>query len=222
MTLRLQKSGVKKQKPWTLEEVQEGFEDFYEKNNRYPTATEIDKHPYLPSARQIERSFGGVVVIRKNLKHETQSDFRSGAHSSKRAFKINKRAHFTEKIVYDFLVKKFKKEFVHREYFFSDDKRTRADFFIYDKNGNFCVDVFYPSDKINLVGCLNSKLRKCEASHMKQYPMIFLQMNEEIPDSLLEKVTENKDKPLANNQHLMGWGTFKKFCSARKSSSITK
>ena len=217
MTLRLQKSDIKRQKPWKLEEVQAGFEDFYEKNGRYPTSTEIDKHPYLPSARQIERNFGGVVVIRKNLKHETQSDFRSGAHSSARAFKINKRAHSTEKLVYDFLVKKFKKELVHREYFFSDDKRTRADFFIYDKSGNFCVDVFYPSDKINLVGCLNSRLRKYEASYMNQCPMIFLQMNEKIPDSLLEDVVANKDKPLANNQQLMGWGAFKDFCSTRRS-----
>jgi hypothetical protein len=135
----MQKAGG--QRPWKLEELRAGLENFYIKNRRYPTATEVDTHPYLPSARSIERSFGGLVELRKVLGLDTQSDLREGAHSSARAYEINARAHRVEQEVYTFLEKRFGKQFVHREYFFLDDKRTRADFFGTIRQVAF-VDVF--------------------------------------------------------------------------------
>lgn len=213
MTLRVQKTGG--QKPWTLEELSAGLEHFYSEHGKYPTAPDIDKYPYLPSARSIERSFGGVIQLRKHLKLDTQPDLRSGKHSTERAYRINSRAHEIEATVYEFLKSIFGKEFVHREYFFSDDMRTRADFFIYDKNKGFCVDVFYPSDKRNLTGCLNSKLLKYHSEYMRQYPVIFLQMNESIPQERLDALVENKKKGLAQGQYLMSWGMFQEFCKSR-------
>ncbi|MEK7185014.1 MAG: hypothetical protein AAB726_00100 [Patescibacteria group bacterium] len=216
--LRKQKDG--KQKPWTIENLKSGLEHFYNEHQRYPTAPEVDKYPYLPSARSIERRFGGLVALRTKLKLKSQTDFRSGAHSSARANKINHRAHIVEDKVYKFLITKFKKEFVHREFFFTDDKRTRADFFVYDQKGGFCVDVFYPSDRRNLAGCLNSKLDKYENPVMSQYPMIFLQMNEDIGPEILEKLIQNKKKELKSGQLLMEWKSFQDFCSTRKSLKI--
>lgn len=212
--LRQQKGG--KQTPWTIDELKAGLEHFFNEYKRYPTAPEVDTYPYLPSARSIERRFGGSVELRKRLKLKTQTDFRSGEHSSARAKKINERAHIVESKVYKFLIDIFHKEFVHREYFFTDDKRTRADFFIYDKKGGFCVDVFYPSDRRNLAGCLNSKLKKYENSIMKQYPMIFLQMNENIKSEILTNLTQNKKRGLGSGQILMDWKKFQEFCRARK------
>ena len=219
MTLRVQKTGG--QKPLTLEELSAGLERFYSEHGRYPTAPDIDVYPYLPSARSIERSFGGVIQLREHLKLDTQSDFRSGKHSTERAYKINSRAHKIEVVVYEFLKSIFGKEFVHREYFFSDDMRTRADFFVYDKNKGFCVDVFYPSDKRNLTGCLNSKLLKYHSKYMRQYPIIFLQMNESIPQEKLNALVENKKKGLAQGQRLMSWDTFQDFCKSRDSLEIS-
>lgn len=212
-SFRIQKSG--NQKPWKFEELQAGLENFYKKNGRYPTAPEVDASPYLPSARTIERSFGGLVALRKTLDLDTQSDFREGAHSSKRASMINERAHRVEQEVYVFLEERFGKQFVHREYFFVDDKRTRADFFVYDKANGFCVDVFYPSDKRNLTGCLNSKLSKYQGTQMNQYPVIFLQMNKEINQSTLDGVTKNKKKKLLAGHLLLEWNSFIEFCSKR-------
>ena len=171
MALRAQKSG--KQKPWTREELSLGLKHFFDTNSRYPTAPEVDAYPYLPSARCIERRFGGLVQLRKQLDLKGQSDFRSGQHSIERARKINSRSHEIERTVYDFLQDMFGKEFVHREYFFTDDRRTRADFFVYDSKKGFCVDVFYPSDRRNLTGCLNSKLKTYHTKYMRQYPVIF-------------------------------------------------
>ncbi|OHA26332.1 MAG: hypothetical protein A3C06_04810 [Candidatus Taylorbacteria bacterium RIFCSPHIGHO2_02_FULL_46_13] len=214
MPLRLQKAG--KQEPWTLEELAEGLESFYKQYSRYPTATEVDAYDYLPSARQIERRFGGLVELRKRLKLDSQTDFRSGIHSSQRAHSINKRAHEIEQTVYEFLQNVFKKEFVHREYFFTDDQRTRADFFVYDSRKGFCVDVFYPNSLRNLTGCLNIKLDKYQATYMREYPVIFLQMNEDITQEMLDNLVENKKKRLLTGQRLLSWNSFKGFCKSRK------
>lgn len=210
----MQKKGGQRQ--WNIEELRAGLEDFHTKNGRYPTAPEVDAHPYLPSARSIERSFGGLIGLRKTLGLDTQSDLREGAHSSARAYKINARAHGVEQDVYTFLKKYFGKQFVHREYFFIDDKRTRADFFVYDSTSGFCVDVFYPSDRRNLIGCLNSKLSKYQGPQMNQYPVIFLQMNNELDQELLDTLVRNKKNKLQSGHMLLTWSSFTEFCAGRK------
>ncbi len=216
MELRSQRNG--KQMPWSIEELEQGLKHFYAEHGRYPTATEVDADPYLPSARSIERRFGGLVALRKKLSLGVEYDFRAGAHSSQRAHLINARAHRVEQTIYAFLVKHFGKEFVHREYFFTDDHRTRADFFVYDAHKGFCVDVFYPNSPRNLTGCLNIKLSKYNGmQNFFPYPLIFLQMNEEISQDVLERILSRKERKLSPNQHLMGRGPFEKFCLSRKS-----
>ncbi|MBX4210458.1 hypothetical protein KW783_00605 [Candidatus Parcubacteria bacterium] len=220
MESRTQSKG--KQKPWTLDEISAGLKSFFDEHGRYPTATEVDLYQFLPSARSIERRFGGLIKVREMLNLNSQSDFRNGKHRSDRAYLINKRGHNTENEVYQYLLSKFGKEFVHREFFFTDDKRTRADFFVYDQTGGFCVDVFYPSDRRNVTGCLNGKLNKYTSNYMRQYPVIFLQMNREIPQSILDTLVANKKKSLVNGQSLMSWDAFKAFCNTRKPLSIKK
>jgi len=212
--LRLQRSG--NQKAWKVEEIEVGLKHFFEEYQRYPTSTEIDKYKYLPSAKSIQRSFGGLVIIRKKLNLEKNCDFRTGEYSSKRSFTINKRSNIIEKSVYDFLVNHYDKPFVHREYFFTDDKRTRTDFFVYDSKDGFCVDVFYPSDKRNLIGCLNNKLNKYSQIYMRQYPVIFLQMNLDIDQNILDRIIKNKKRKLLEGQYLMSWDTFMQFCKNRE------
>jgi len=214
MALRTQRQG--KQKHWTLNELKSGLAQFYSEHDRYPTASEVNRYSYLPSARSIERSFGGLVRLRKHLDLKGQSDFRNGEHSKARAQKINARSHALEKEVYEYLCKKFKKEFVHREYFFTDDRRTRSDFFVYDSKTGFCVDIFYPSDRHNLIGCLNSKLKKYGEGVMRQYPVVFLQMNKDIPERVLDTCVRNKKNKLPPGQQLMGWETFQVFIGSRR------
>lgn len=213
MSLRVQDTG--RGKAWTLDELKAGFEEFYKEHDRYPLVTEVDTYQYLPSSRSIQRQYGGLVTLRKTLGLSGQNDYRSGVHSSNRAFAINKRANTTENKVYAFLCERFGKEYVHREYFFTDDARTRADFFIYDQDGNFCVDVFYPANKKNLIGCINSKLQKYSAERMKDYPVIFLQMNPDISQSEIDLLIERKHKPLLKNQALLEWEAFERFCLKR-------
>lgn len=214
MTLRQQSSG--KQGPWSLEELRAGFERFFEEHSHYPTATEVDKYAYLPSARSIERTHGGLVSLRKQLGIEGQLDLRSGQHRTDIANMILERAHKSENIVYDFLCELFSKELVHREYFFTDDARTRADFFVYDAQGGFCVDVFYPANRRNLTGCLNIKLKKYLPDHMRQYPVIFLEMNPEISDEDIKDLLSRKIQKIGKDQDVMTWNSFQEYCRTRK------
>ena len=55
---------------------------------------------------------------------------------------------------------------------------------------------------------------------MNQYPIIFLQMNENISEETLKDILKNKKKTLAKGQYLMGWQTFQEFCGLRKSLKI--
>ena len=218
--VRVQQKG--KQKPWTLRELEAGLQQFYKGHGRYPTASEVDSYQHLPSARTVERKFGGLVALRRQLRLRGQADFRGGEHSSERAFRINKRAHETEEKVFSLLKGRFGREFVHREYFFTDDKRTRADFFVYDAKTGFCVDVFYPENRRNLLGCLNSKLNKYRPSLMHQYPVIFLQMNEGIEQAVLDQLVNNKKRALGSGQHLMSWPAFQSFCKLRNPLKISR
>lgn len=204
---------------WTLEKIAFGFEKFNSEFKRYPTAVEIDKYPHLPSSRQIQRSFeDGLPGLRKILKLEGPLDFTKGAYSSERARMIGKRAHETEKTVYDYLVAEFGESFVHREYLFIDDRRTRADFLIFCKNGNFCVDVFYPKDIKNLIGCLNSKMRTYGYAAMLQYPVIFVMMNDEISEEEIVAALVNKTNKLNTKQKVMSFTQFETFCRGKVSS----
>lgn len=210
---RTQKVG--KQTKWTLEDIKRGFELFYKEQNRYPTSQELDNFEFLPSSRSIQRRFGGLVSLRKELKLTGSSDYTKGEHSSKRAQKINERAHRVEHEVHEYLSLRFGVEFVHREFFFTDDRRTRTDFFIYCGNGNFLVDVFYPDNRHNLIGCLNSKMRIYGREDILQYPVIFLQMNKDITQEELDDIVEKKKNKLQSNQKLLCIGKFKEFCKTK-------
>lgn len=197
---------------WTLEKIAKGFEKFKTEKGRYPTAVEIDECAYLPSSRQIQRRFaGGLPGLRKQLKLSGPEDFTKGAYSSERARLIGKRAHQLEKTVYDYLVARFGKAFVHREYFSTDDRRTRTDFLVYCKNGNFCVDVFFPKDQKNLIGCLNSKMRTYGYAEMREFPVIFLMMNSDISREEIDKILERKKRKLNGRQHVMTMEELRKY-----------
>ena len=188
---------------WTLEKIADGFKKYYAEHGRYPTAHEVDAYPHLPSSKQIQRNFGGLVAIREQLKLKGPTDFTKGEYSRNRAKEVGARAHSTERVVYDLLVGHFGTPFVHREYFFVDDRRSRTDFFIHCKNGNFCVDVFYPKDRKNLIGCLNSKMRTYGQGTVLEFPVIFVMMNEHILAGEIKEILANKINKLRKEQCVM-------------------
>lgn len=209
---------------WTIEKLRSGFESFYKAHGHYPTATEIDSYAGLPSSRQIQRAYGGLPNLRKQLKLDGQEDYTKGAHSSERARMILKRAHKIELEVFEYLTGVFGRPFVHREFFFTDDKRTRTDFYINYKGGSFFVDVLYPKDRKNLNGCLNIKLngyRNRSADQFK-YPIFFLMMNQDMNDKDIEIVLKGKKIKLHPRQRVVTFQELKSFCKDKPALKLEK
>lgn len=200
---------------WNLKIISEGFRKFFDEHKRYPTSIEIDTYEHLPSSRQIQRQFGGLPALRAKLKLGGPTDFTKGDYSSERARMISRRAHSLEKEVYEYLIGCFGKPFVHREYFFSDDQRTRTDFFIYYNKGNFSVDVFYPKDRHNLIGCLNSKMKTYSNDLLIQYPVIFLMMNDEISREQITSILSKKKRKLHSYLKVMTMQELKEYCKGK-------
>lgn len=63
---------------WTKQDILIGLKYFYELYNRYPTSREIDAFEYLPSSRSIQRQFGGLISLRKDLIPDSHLDFTKG------------------------------------------------------------------------------------------------------------------------------------------------
>lgn len=199
---------------FTLDKIKAGFDSFYKEYGHYPTATEIDSYAKLPSSRQIQRVFGGLPKLRALLKIDAQIDLTEGLHSSNRAKLIHKKASMIKKEVSTYLIDTFGERFVHPEFFFNDDKRTRTDFYVQHSTGTFAVDIFNPKDLANMNKCLNSKLKTYRGIETK-YLTIFLMMNHDIDEGRIERMMENKKNKLRTNQAVMTFKQFKAFCKAK-------
>ncbi|MFT5179480.1 MAG: hypothetical protein ACI9GH_000006 [Candidatus Paceibacteria bacterium] len=205
-----------KKPTWDLKKIKKGLTSFYKVNKRYPTSVEFDKHEDLPSSRQIQRRFGGLVNLRKELKLTGQHNLAEGSYSSKRASDIYLRKQNYVKKIYKLLEANFEPRSIHRNFSFTDDHRAKSDFFISYKKKHFSVDVFYANDKGSLLGCLNSKLRKYDLKMMNEFPVIFLQINEDTSQDEMNILLKNKKKGLTKNQFLMDVSSFKEFCKKMK------
>ena len=200
---------------WTIEKIKSGFERFYKENHRYPTVQEIDSYDYLPTSRTFQRRFNGARGVRKALGLPIV-DYTKGEERRQIILSFQKRANESEKAIYHLLVRRFGEPYVHREYLFSDDRRTRTDFYVFCKSGNFSVDVFFPANRHNLIGCLNNKLRTYGTHLMLQYPVIFLQMNPDITEGEVEDIIAARKHKLHASMRVMTQGQFKGFILTKK------
>ena len=195
----------------TEEQIVAILKEFFNKNGDWPRAQEI---PTL--ARMIQRRFGGLAPFRE--KHGLgYLDYTKGPYRSKITKEFNVRGHAKEDEVFKFLVRKYGRVNVHREYFFTDDSRSRADFFIFSEKGNVVVDCFYPKNISSLVGCLNLKISKYKKlnSYVSKCPVIFLQLNETISSESISDLAIVKKAHSIKNTFVMDMIQFKKFLDNR-------
>lgn len=151
-----------------------------------PTIQEINKNKSIMSTRTMQRTYGGLMYIRKIAGLE--SDLRKTQERKKTAIKINKRAIKLETKFYKDLVQLFGERNVVREYCISDDSKHRSDFMIYiDKNDDSkkcIIDVFFPSTRESLGGCVNIKKKKYNNSlhkeREKSEKILFINLNPNI------------------------------------------
>lgn len=187
------------------EQVIEGIKRFIEENGHEPTAQEIDKCDYLPSARQIQRKSGGLQTLRKKMGLST-IDHTSGATRIKKVKEINERSNAYEaKVINDLFTKhhdskNFSKtitrQFAYQQWLPDEGyyKNISCDVAIDDrvKNHMTLIDFFYPSDMASFGGCIRAKLAKLRKHPVSlyncTYTVLFVCMNEDITAEDMAKV----------------------------------
>lgn len=196
---------------WSIKTIKAGFEQFIEEHGRLPTAPEIDSADYLPSARTIQRSFGGVEAIRKQLGYE-ETHFGKGKYReliSLNAYTNGLRSEHEMEIQ---LIKRFGEPFVHIEKRVGE-KKNRVDFYVYSSSGNFAVDIFYPQSFRDLQKNVNIKITKFVDLDC---PMIYLVAKNEFEQTKIDKWVSNKKKEMPKNTHIFTLETFEKFLNGFK------
>lgn len=202
--------------PWSKENLLDGFKKFFDENGRYPTAPEIDKNEYLPSARQIQRAFGGLKNLRKDLGLKI-FDYGRGDNRSKIALESNKRGGDGEREMERILTNHFGEHFVHAEktlykYLKPEcqlrkDSKCRVDFLVYAKNLIFGVDVFHTSTLRNLIGNVNIKSRKYCDLNIDIY-LVNLNETSNITTEAISKHLSNKKNKLSANIKVLNKSKF--------------
>lgn len=213
---------------WTKEKIQGGLKKFFEENGRYPTALEIDAYKFLPSSRQIQRAFGGLVKLREVLGLEI-TNFGIGNERSKIATLVNHRGGDLEKEIEQILIEHFGEHFVHIEkplnkYYTrgpnSERKnKFRADFFVYASNYQFCVDIFYPSNIHNFIGIINAKQSNYNGLKIDAY-LVNMNNTQNIKQSRIDSFLKNRSKILDGNIKVVNKNDFIKFIRTLRPLSI--
>jgi hypothetical protein len=200
--------------PWSKENLFDGFKKFFNENGRYPTAEEIDENKFLPSARQIQRAFGGLQNLRKNWGLPI-INYNTGENRSRMSLEISKRGIKGEREIEKILTDRFGEHFVHIEkplykYFpagINFKSKLRSDFFVYHKDGVFCVDVFYAKNKNMINGNLNIKRRKYEGILIKTY-FVVLSDKIDFTQELIDHTLNRKKNKLDENITTMNKESF--------------
>lgn len=199
---------------WNKEKIKEGFEKFFSEFGRYPTAEEIDRYQFLPLSRQIQRLFGGLVNLRRELGLAIHH-YGSGKNRSEIAKLIGPRGSKGERNFEEILIQRFGEYFVHVEkppYKFivnpnDKDFKLRSDFLVYAKQYTFCVDVFYAKNYRKLTDIINIKQNKYSRLSISSY-LINLNLNSDITDIKLVNYINNKRKILDPKIHIMNLDRF--------------
>lgn len=126
---------------WNDTLIKTGIDKFIIENSRPPTAVDFDETSYLPSARQVQRRYGGLSKLREKFGYE-KLDFTKGLLRSEISIAGNKVGIEAEDYFEPILVKKFGEPFVHVQKRYLLGKKNKYDFVVYAKNKVFGVDIF--------------------------------------------------------------------------------
>lgn len=192
--------------PWQENEIKAGFLKFFDLNGRYPSAEEIDSFEFLPSSRSIQRSYGGLVSLRKRLFPEEISSYTTGAYRTNIASMMYKRAQKYEERFWFRLCEHFQEIAIHEQ------KRIRpgsvaSDFFIYvDENKGVCLDLFYAQNMRAVANVINIKLKRYRQLNC---PVIFIVIStDNVDDLLIEAQIMNRKIALPTHVSVVTESTF--------------
>ncbi len=197
------------QPPWTKEQLLAGLLYYRELNGNFPTADEIDLFEYLPSARSIQRSHGGLVALRKQLIPKELSDHTKGEYRSTIAKVGDKRAVKYETDFFNFLINLFAEISIH-EHKIIRPGGVECDFFIYlDSNDStgIVIDLFYAKNLTTLLKIVSIKAKRYTL--LKQKVLLILVGNKDLSTGEINKRLRNKTMPLPSNINVVTERYFK-------------
>lgn len=191
---------------WNIPLLKAGFERFLSENGHYPTALEIDSCPYLCSSRQIQRKFGGLLMLREKL-GIGDINYAVGEHRRKIWSEVGGLSLSSERNVSEYLIHRYGEICVHEEKKYGDG-RNRVDFYVYAKR-NFAVEVFNTYTAHGIIGNLNSKLKK-----YRDFPhkIFFVVTGGAFTQEEIDKILSRKQSKLGNNMRCCCPDEFKKQC----------
>ncbi|MFH1535198.1 MAG: hypothetical protein ABIF80_04415, partial [Patescibacteria group bacterium] len=102
---------------------------------------------YLPNVKTLERNFGGITNVRKQL-GLSNIDYSKGKDRSKKSKFLQKQGFEAEQAVYEILADYYHEPFVHNQArVIVKNKALNLDFLVYHTTGKYAVDVFFPDDE---------------------------------------------------------------------------
>jgi len=192
---------------WTLDNLRDGLQYFFEINGQYPSAWEINAFNYLPTSRSIQRSFGGLVALRTKLGLTGPLNYSKGVPRSKQAGNAYRRAQSQEEEFYNFLISKMPAYRVH-EHKVLRPGNVSCDFFVYTTTtSGVAIDLFYAKDSHSASGSVIIKTKKYK--HFP-FPVFYVLVgNNNISQTELERLVVNKLLILPVQIRLLTEGDFK-------------
>ncbi len=188
-----------KNNSWTIEDIKSGIERFIIEYGRPPKAREWDKVEYLPSARTVQRTYGGLERLRSELGYQDHH-YGKGAYRSSIAATVNVRGAQGEAFIKNSLIEIFGEEFVHEQKMLIRNSKKRIDFYVYSPEGNFAVDVFSCETMHDFTGNVNHKLSVYEAYEGELY---FVLISRAITGLEITSALNSKKKQVKQTTHIV-------------------
>jgi hypothetical protein len=152
---------MKKNKELEKQKIRDSIINFKNLHGRFPTTEDFGVGD-LTYRKKIERLFGGVVALKREIGAGNDSDARTGKTRSNKAMEINKRNNEIEGEYYLKFKERFGEVNVHRNWAIDLDGKTNIDFVIFFPEEKLAVglELFFPSSRHSFNGCMNIKKKK--------------------------------------------------------------
>jgi hypothetical protein len=173
---------------WTIELIRSGIELFISTHSRMPTARDFDAVDYLPTARQIQRNFGGLPGLREELGYG-KLDFTKGELRKKISRQVSSDGILAEEYLEPLLITKFGEPFVHTQKRYAKGSKHRYDFFIYARQYSFGVDVFHTGRPDYIGNNVRHKIEKYRQA--LEVPTIFVVIGNELDEEIIQNATRS-------------------------------
>lgn len=186
---------------WSIDNILEGFKEFFRIHQRWPIGQDLDHCEYLPNVKTVHRKFGGIINIREKL-GLSEVDYRIGIRRSNTSKEIGQRGYNAEQTLYMILLKKFYEPFVHNQsrVVLTNGSWVKVDFVVYHKHGKFAVDVFYPkADNIHYSNNIAIKYK----TYINFPFTIYLVLANELITSEMLKLNETAAKNWRNKNAIL-------------------